>query len=46
MGEVNLIIERAANEVGINFIGGFSALVQKGMTNGAKNMISVICISI
>ena len=35
-------LDRAATELGINFIGGFSALVQKGMTNGAKNMISVI----
>ena len=35
-------LDRAAKELGINFIGGFSALVQKGMTNGAKNMISVI----
>ena len=35
-------LERAAKEVGINFIGGFSALVQKGMTKGAENLISVI----
>ena len=35
-------LDSAAKEVGINFIGGFSALVHKGMTNGAKNMISVI----
>ena len=35
-------LDRAATELGINFIGGFSALVQKGMTNGANNMISVI----
>ncbi len=35
-------LDRAAKTLGINFIGGFSALVQKGMTNGAKNMISVI----
>ena len=35
-------LDRAAKELGINFIGGFSALVQKGMTNGAKNMISII----
>ena len=36
------VLERAANEVGINFIGGFSALVQKGMTKGAKNLIESI----
>ncbi len=35
-------LQRAANTLGINFIGGYSALVQKGMTVGAKNMISVI----
>ena len=35
-------LERAAQEVGINFIGGFSALVQKGMTKGAENLISII----
>ena len=35
-------LDRAAKTLGINFIGGFSALVQKGMTKGAENMISVI----
>ncbi len=35
-------LQRAADTLGINFIGGFSALVQKGMTRGAENMISVI----
>ena len=35
-------LDRAAKTLGINFIGGFSALVQKGMTTGAQNMISVI----
>ncbi len=35
-------LQRAADTLGINFIGGFSALVQKGMTEGAKNLISVI----
>jgi len=35
-------LQRAADTLGINFIGGFSALVQKGMTVGARNMISVI----
>lgn len=36
------VLERAANEVGINFIGGFGALVQKGMTKGAYNLIEAI----
>ena len=35
-------LQRAADAIGINFIGGFSALVQKGMTDGARDMISVI----
>ena len=32
-------LQRAADALGINFIGGYSALVQKGMTIGAKNLI-------
>ena len=36
------VLERAADEVGINFIGGFGALVQKGMTKGASNLIDAI----
>lgn len=35
-------LQRAADTVGINFIGGFSALVQKGMTQADRNLISVI----
>lgn len=35
-------MQRAADTLGINFIGGFSALVQKGMTKGAERLISVI----
>ena len=35
-------LQRAAETVGINFIGGFSALVHKGYTNSARNLISVI----
>ena len=35
-------MDRAAKTLGINFIGGFSAMVQKGMTMGARNLISVI----
>ncbi len=35
-------LQRAADETGINFIGGFSALVQKGMTEGSRRLISVI----
>ena len=35
-------LQRAADAIGINFLGGFSALVQKGMTVGAQNMISIL----
>ena len=35
-------LQRAATTLGINFIGGFSALVHKGMTQGDRNLISVI----
>ena len=35
-------LQRAADTLGINFIGGYSALVQKGMTFGAKNLIESI----
>ena len=35
-------LERAANALGVNFIGGFSALVQKGATRGAENLIEAI----
>ena len=35
-------LQRAADTLGINFIGGYSALVHKGMTTGDKNLISVI----
>ena len=32
-------LDRAAKEVGVNFIGGYSALVSKGMTTAEKNLI-------
>ncbi|WNY23102.1 hypothetical protein MmiHf6_04030 [Methanimicrococcus hongohii] len=35
-------LDKAAKEVGVNFIGGFSALVQKGMTNGDRRLIESI----
>lgn len=35
-------LDRAAKTLGINFIGGFGALVQKGMTLGARNLIEAI----
>ncbi|MBO4490547.1 MAG: PFL family protein [Lentisphaeria bacterium] len=35
-------LDRAAGELGINFIGGYSALVQKGFTNASRTLISTI----
>ncbi len=35
-------MDRAAKAVGVNFIGGFSALVHKGMTEGDKKLIAAI----
>ena len=35
-------LERAAQALGVNFIGGFSAHVQKGMIRGAVNLIDAI----
>ncbi|MDD4690197.1 MAG: PFL family protein [Eubacteriales bacterium] len=35
-------MDRAANEVGVNFIGGFSALVPKGYTEGDRKLIQSI----
>ncbi len=33
------VLDKAAKEVGVNFIGGYSALVGKGMTAAEKNLI-------
>lgn len=35
-------LDKAAKEVGVNFIGGYSALVSKGMTAADKNLICSI----
>ena len=35
-------LDRAAQTTGVNFIGGFSALVQKGMTDGDRKLIAAI----
>ncbi len=37
-----LTLDRAAQELGINFIGGFSALVQKGCSNGARTLMEAL----
>ncbi len=40
--EVARTLDRAAQETGVNFIGGFSALVSKGMTRADENLIRSI----
>jgi uncharacterized protein (UPF0210 family) len=40
--EVALTLDKAAAELGIDFIGGFSALVEKGMSNGDRSLITAI----
>ncbi|HBG17256.1 MAG TPA: hypothetical protein DDW93_10780 [Firmicutes bacterium] len=35
-------LEKAANTLGIDFLGGFSALTQKGFTKGDLNLIAII----
>ena len=36
------VLDRAGKEVGVNFVGGYSALVQKGMTVGDRELIESI----
>ncbi|MBP3939017.1 MAG: PFL family protein [Clostridia bacterium] len=40
--EIAKTLDRAANTIGVNFIGGFSALVSKGMTPSDKLLIESI----
>lgn len=40
--EIAKTLDRAAKEVGVNFIGGYSALVQKGCTKGDRDLINSI----
>ncbi len=39
---VSHTLDTAAREVGVNFIGGYSALVQKGFTRGDRHLIDTI----
>ena len=41
-GEIAKALDRAAHELGINFIGGYSALVQKGASDGSRVLIESI----
>jgi uncharacterized protein len=40
--EIAKILDKAAEDIGIDYIAGFSALVQKGMTNGERALIEAI----
>lgn len=40
--KIAIALDRAAMEVGVDYIGGFGALVQKGYTVGDKNLIESI----
>ncbi len=40
--EIAKILDKAAEEIGIDYIAGYSALVQKGMTNGERELIKSI----
>ena len=40
--EIAKAMDQAADEIGIDYIAGFSALVQKGMTNGERELIKAI----
>lgn len=40
--EIAKVIDKAANEVGVDFIGGFSALVDKGFTKGDLKFFEAI----
>lgn len=42
MVKIAKTLDRAADSCGINFIGGYSALVHKGMTAGERNLIESI----
>ncbi len=42
MIEVAAALDHAAKEVGVDFIGGFSALVEKGFTSGDRALIEAI----
>ncbi|MCX7876576.1 MAG: PFL family protein [Melioribacteraceae bacterium] len=40
--EIAKTLDKAAEDIGIDYIAGFSALVQKGMTNGERELIKSI----
>lgn len=42
MVRVCRILDECAKEVGVDFVGGFGALVEKGMTPGERNLINAL----
>jgi len=42
MVEIALTLDKAADELGVDFIGGFTALVEKGMSSGDRALIDAI----
>ncbi|NLC70935.1 MAG: PFL family protein [Desulfuromonadaceae bacterium] len=40
--EIARVLDRAAKEVGVDFVGGFTALVEKGFTRGDRALIEAI----
>lgn len=42
MVEIGVSLDKAAAEVGVNFLGGFSALVHKGFTRGDEALLDAI----
>jgi len=40
--EIAKILDKAAEDIGIDYIAGYTALVQKGMTNGERELINSI----
>lgn len=44
--EIAKVLDKAAGEIGIDYIAGFSALVQKGFTNGEREFIESIPIAL
>lgn len=44
--EIAKILDKAAGEIGVDYLAGYSALVQKGMTNGERELIKSIPIAL
>ena len=44
--EIAKVLDKAAGDIGIDYLAGYSALVQKGMTNGERELIKSIPIAL